>query len=232
MNGQAGSWTHSRVRKSERQGRCPTPTSPIRRQSTNAYVRSNPMRYTDPDGHCVDTLTCTVEGVEGGSIIAGPVGAVVGGIIGAVAGPVVTAIVAEGLAQNPTAAGSIVGAHAYLSKPAQATGTEGQAQQGQSQQSTPADPERDKPQGPKAKDAPGVTAGGQATNEHGQKLGPSGKPQVNNVSSNTREAARNKANQGSGTVEHRTPTRGQSHFHTKRSTGDKKRDNTHYNYPE
>ncbi|MDZ7640058.1 MAG: RHS repeat-associated core domain-containing protein [Bryobacterales bacterium] len=52
------------------------------------------------------------------------------------------------------------------------------------------------PTGPvKAKDAPGVTAGGQATNKHGQKLGPSGRPQVNNVSSNTREAARNKANQ-------------------------------------
>ncbi len=86
--------------------------------------------------------------------------------------------------------------------------------------------------GPKANDAPGVTAGGQATNEHGQKLGPSGKPQVNNVNKNTREAANNAANKGSGTVEHPNPNRGEPHFHTKRGTGKKKQDSTHYNYPE
>jgi RHS repeat-associated protein len=87
--------------------------------------------------------------------------------------------------------------------------------------------------GPKASDAPGVTAGGQATNEHGQKLGPSRKPQANNVSKNTRERANNAANKGSGTIE--DPPQGgkeQPHFHTKRGTGKKKRDNTHYNYPQ
>jgi hypothetical protein len=87
--------------------------------------------------------------------------------------------------------------------------------------------------GPKASDAPGVTAGGQATNEHGQKRGPSGKPQANNVSKNTREGANNAANKGSGTIE--DPPQGgkeQPHFHTKRGTGKKKRDNTHYNYPQ
>ncbi len=25
-----------------------------------AYVRNNPLRYTDPDGHCTDVLTCTL----------------------------------------------------------------------------------------------------------------------------------------------------------------------------
>jgi hypothetical protein len=89
-----------------------------------------------------------------------------------------------------------------------------------------------KSEGPKAADAPGVTAGGQATTEHGEKLGPSGKPQVNNVSNNTREGAKNAANKGSGTVEHRNPARGEPHFHTKRGDGTKKQDKTHYNYPE
>jgi hypothetical protein len=77
-----------------------------------------------------------------------------------------------------------------------------------------------------------VTAGGQRTNEHGQKVGPSGKPQVNNVSKNTREGANNAANKGSGTINHAKPARGEPHFHTKRGDGSKKQDSTHYNYPD
>jgi RHS repeat-associated protein len=93
-------------------------------------------------------------------------------------------------------------------------------------------PAEEKPNtGPKAEDAPGVTAGGQATNKHGQKLAPSRKPQVNNVNRTTREAANNAANKGSGVVEHRNPARGGPHFHTKRGDGSKKQDVTHYNYP-
>jgi hypothetical protein len=94
-------------------------------------------------------------------------------------------------------------------------------------------PAESKATGPvKAADAPGVTAGGQATNEHGQKLGPSGKPQANNVSKNTRERANNAANKGSGTIEDPSSRRSGPHFHTKRGTGAKKRDGTHYNYAE
>lgn len=85
--------------------------------------------------------------------------------------------------------------------------------------------------GPKAATAPGITAGGQATNEHGLKLGPSGKPQVNNVESNTREGAKNAGNKGSGTVEHPNPQEGDPHFHTTRGDGTKVQDSTHYNYP-
>jgi RHS repeat-associated protein len=90
-----------------------------------------------------------------------------------------------------------------------------------------------KPQGPvKAADAPGVTAGGQATDEHGRKLGPSGKPQVNNVPKNTREGAKNTGNKGGGTVEHPNPKDGsEPHFHTTRGDGTKVQDNTHYTYP-
>lgn len=87
--------------------------------------------------------------------------------------------------------------------------------------------------GPKAADAPGVTAGGQATNEHGQKIAPSGKPQVNEVNRNTREGAKNAANRGSGTIHDQNPKNGdRSHFHPARGDGSKVRDGSHYYYPE
>ena len=86
--------------------------------------------------------------------------------------------------------------------------------------------------GPKAANAPGVTAGGQATDQYGNKLGPSGKPQVNETNSNTRETARNKAvSEGSGAVEHPNPAQGQPHFHPTDSQGNKKPASTHHNYP-
>jgi RHS repeat-associated protein len=87
--------------------------------------------------------------------------------------------------------------------------------------------------GPKAADAPGVSAGGQKTDAHGNKLGPSGKPQVNETNSNTREAARNRAlGQGSGAVEHSNPRVGRPHWHPTDSKGNKKPSSTHNNYPE
>jgi RHS repeat-associated protein len=87
--------------------------------------------------------------------------------------------------------------------------------------------------GPKAADAPGVTAGGQATNGHGQKIAPSGKPQVNEVNRNTREGAKNAANRGSGTIHDQNPKDGdRSHFHPARGDGSKVRDGSHYYYPE
>jgi RHS repeat-associated protein len=54
-------------------------------QSLNkyAYVVNNPLRWTDPDGHCAEVLSCTVEFAGGGGLIGGPPGAVIGGIIGA-----------------------------------------------------------------------------------------------------------------------------------------------------
>lgn len=90
-----------------------------------------------------------------------------------------------------------------------------------------------KTSGPKAADAPGVTAGGQATDAYGNKLGPSGRPQVNETNSNTREAARNRAlGQGSGAVEHSNPKVGKPHFHPTDAKGNKIPGSTHNNYPE
>ena len=85
--------------------------------------------------------------------------------------------------------------------------------------------------GPKADTAAGVTAGGQATNQYGEKLGPSGEPQVNQTDSNTREDANNRSNQGTGTVEHSNPTTGKPHFHPADAQGNKKPGSTHHNYP-
>jgi hypothetical protein len=55
---------------------------------------------------------------------------------------------------------------------------------------------------------------------------------VNNVTKTTREGAKNAADKGSDTVEHPNPSTGKPHFHTKRGDGAKKKDNTHYNYPD
>ena len=109
------------------------------------------------------------------------------------------------------------------------SGKQGQAQQGQ--QSTPGDPNDKK--GPKAAEAPGVSASGQATDQYGNKLGPSGKPMIHETNSNTREGARNRAlNEGSGATEHPNPTRGDPHFHPTDAQGDKKPNSTHHNYPD
>jgi malic enzyme len=91
-----------------------------------------------------------------------------------------------------------------------------------------------KASGPKAANAPGITAGGQATDEHGNKLGPSGEKQINSTSSNTREGANNKAlNEGSSSVNHNNPKDGQGpHIHSGDAQGNKKPSSTHHEYPE
>ncbi len=85
--------------------------------------------------------------------------------------------------------------------------------------------------GPSAENSPGVSSSGQATDQHGNKLGPSGKPMVNKTRSTTREAARSKAlNEGSRVVEHRNPKRGERHFHPADAAGKKKPSSTHHDY--
>jgi hypothetical protein len=81
--------------------------------------------------------------------------------------------------------------------------------------------------------SPGVTAGGQATNEFGNKRGPSGREQVDKTKSTTRERARNKAlGQGSGAVEHKRDKSMGPHFHPSDSSGEKKPSSAHHEYPE
>jgi len=52
-----------------------------------SYVNNNPVRYTDPTGHCVEVVSCTLEGAAIGSVVPGAgtaAGAVVGFVIGAI----------------------------------------------------------------------------------------------------------------------------------------------------
>ena len=56
-------------------------------QSLNlySYVNNNPTTTRDPDGHCAEVISCTIEFGAGGSVF-GPVGTVVGGLAGAAIG--------------------------------------------------------------------------------------------------------------------------------------------------
>jgi RHS repeat-associated protein len=111
-----------------------------------AYVRNNPLRYTDPDGHCTDPLTCTAEGLEIGAAIAGPSGAIVGGALGAVTGYFLgTAVVKAGVPEK------IVQVAGTMQDPDSTPWTQYWAkrieqgqQQGTQQQSTPASPDPDR----------------------------------------------------------------------------------------
>jgi RHS repeat-associated protein len=54
-----------------------------------AYVRNNPLRYTDPDGHCTDPLTCSMEFAGIGTLIEPGGGTVVGAVVGGIVGSAV-----------------------------------------------------------------------------------------------------------------------------------------------
>ncbi len=60
-------------------------------QSLNlySYVNNNPTTTRDPDGHCAEVLSCTIEFGAGGSVF-GPVGTAIGATIGAGVGLFVT----------------------------------------------------------------------------------------------------------------------------------------------
>ena len=91
-----------------------------------------------------------------------------------------------------------------------------------------------KSEGPKAADAPGVTAGGQATDKYGNKLGPSGDPQVNQTHHSTEKGAKDAARQeGAGAPEkHVNPTKGGPHYQPTDKQGNKVPNSTHHNYPD
>jgi RHS repeat-associated protein len=67
----------------------PLPYADIRYpQSLNkyAYVMGNPLQWTDPDGHCAEALSCTLEGGGIGFAVGGPPGAAIGGAAGLLIG--------------------------------------------------------------------------------------------------------------------------------------------------
>lgn len=78
----------------------------------------------------------------------------------------------------------------------------------------------------------GQTSSGNPTDQHGNKLGPSGKPQVNTVKHSTQKEAKDAArNEGKGApVKHTNPTKGDDHYHPVDKTGNKKPNSTHHEY--
>jgi len=88
--------------------------------------------------------------------------------------------------------------------------------------------------GPKAADAAGVTAGGQATDRYGNKLGPSGDPQVNQPRHSTEKGAKDAARQEGdrAPVKHPNPTRGEGHYQAADKQGNKIPNSTHHIYPD
>jgi hypothetical protein len=88
--------------------------------------------------------------------------------------------------------------------------------------------------GAKATRSTGTTAGGGRVDQYGQKLGPSGKPQVNVIRHPTHKGATDAARlQGRGApVKHSTPTRGKGHFHATDVEGRKLPGSTHHEYPQ
>jgi len=51
-----------------------------------SYVRNNPLRYTDPDGHCFDPSSCGLEFAGAGSLLGGPIGGGIGAVVGVATG--------------------------------------------------------------------------------------------------------------------------------------------------
>lgn len=205
-------------------------------QSLNLYnyVGNNPLSKADADGHegCCDTAdgffgaTVSFAGTAGEVLISTAFSAAVA------TGAVLTQIVSPKALDDPAEDKLIANQKANAAAVPATSVTTVTISKTPAADGSKASATGDKTNtGPKAATAPGVTAGNQATNVHGQKLGPSGKPQVNNVESNTREGAKNAGNKGSGTVEHSNPKEGDPHFHTTRGDGTKVQDSTHYNYP-
>jgi len=181
------------------------------------YVRNNPVTRVDADGHVAgvdDAAEATVAAVVIGAI------ALEAGVQAYNRSPegqrslnTFTSGVSESFSSSVNSVKSTISG--WFSK-----------------KSAPPPPPGKATTGPKAADAPGVSAGGQATDAHGNKVGPSGDVQVNKTKSTTREGARNKAlGEGSGAVEHATPTVGAPHFHPTGADGEKKPSSTHHEYP-
>jgi RHS repeat-associated protein len=105
-----------------------------------AYVRNNPLRYTDPDGHCTDVLTCGIAIGEAAAAFGGYVTAAAGGALGGLAVYLASPAVGGSGGPSPNPGhyfAESVDNSIKMSGNAQGSG---QSQQAQGQQSTPGDP--------------------------------------------------------------------------------------------
>jgi len=81
-----------------------SPMGPQNPQALNrySYVLNNPIKNTDPSGHCTDPLSCTLEGAALGTAIEPGGGTLIGGIGGFILGTIITITVAGGVAYVAT----------------------------------------------------------------------------------------------------------------------------------
>gem|GEM_PF-2289589 len=98
---QFGPWFTLSNREQQQLG---SPMGPQNPQSLNrySYVLNNPMRYADPSGHCIDILSCTLEGAAAGTVIEPGGGTIIGGIGGFIVGAIITVTIAGGVAYVAT----------------------------------------------------------------------------------------------------------------------------------
>jgi RHS repeat-associated protein len=203
-----------------------------------AYVRNNPTTLTDPSG--LDGDQCTGSNTEhsNAKTCAETQQAIKGSVAAAVT--LTQALEEAGirvLAELPLggAIGAVIGAGIGLISNVSDTLVENY--KGEEQQAaieSVVTVENAQKLSLTKSDSGGVTSSGQRTDEYGNKLGPSGKPQVNEVDHATRKAAKDAARaEGRGEPVRHTGTRGgKPHFHPTDAEGEKIPSSTHHNYPD
>lgn len=222
-------------------------------QSLNlyTYVKNNPTSGADADGHCCDPADI-LDAIDFASGVANAwasdnllgafrqdsgdaayhVGQAVGDAVATVQGAaeVITGGGGEvgGLALDATGVGALAGVpvgvvSAGVIAHGAATASEGFIHLAKAAG-----------QGPRADAAAGQTSSGQATDQYGHKLGPSGEPMVNKVDHPTVKSARDaaRAEGKRAPVKHASPAKGKPHFHATDESGKKLPCSTHHNCPE
>ena len=208
------------------------------------YVKNNPLNLTDPTGmygvgeflqdagdFVIGALRGAAASVSNGAIagstpqsgdsnasllgqLAGSAGVTVGGVVTSAAGTT------EAVVTSPAAV-TVVGAAIPAAGVAVAAAGATAAVGGATNMARISEA------------AKGQSASGQATDEHGSKLGGSGKPQVHTVEHSTQKAAKDAARlEGAGKpVKHPSPQKGRGHYHPTGGDGKKKPASTHHSYP-
>ena len=211
----------------------------MKAQSPYASMDNNPVRHNDPNGNCA---TCPVvwQEVQQASAQAGPLAPEV-----KLAGVAVVAFVALWEFKDDVLAGSNgnslvpLSAQAataqYHQSLAQANSTSSSALSPaeKAELSRPLSVPKDMVKSNLNKATPaGRTASGHNTDQYGNKIGPSGKLQVNTAKHSTPKRAKDAARaEGQGApIKHTNPAKGSDHYHAVDKNGNKKPTSTHHEY--